>query len=59
MTSLAAPQQCGQFLPRTYMAVVDPIRDDFADKIGSRVGAVFLVMLLALFACGYLWRLIY
>ncbi len=41
------------------MAVVDPIRDDFADKIGSRVGAVFLVMLLALFACGYLWRLIY
>jgi len=59
MTSLAAPQQCGQFLPDVRMKAMGRIQDDFADRIGRRVAVVFLTLLFALFAYGYLWPLIY
>lgn len=37
---------------------MDEIRDDFADAVGQRVAAVFVVLLGALFAYGYLSQLI-
>ena len=37
---------------------MDETRDDFADKVGRRVATVFIVLLTALVAYGYLAQLI-
>jgi len=37
---------------------MDDFRDDFADAVGQRVATVFVVLLSALFAYGYLSQLI-
>ena len=36
------------------MAVMNETQDEFADRIARRVGTAFIVLLVALFAYGYL-----
>jgi len=38
--------------------VMDETQDDFADRVGRRVATVFIVLLAAMFAYGYLGLLI-